>query len=90
MVDTKGLKRQRDDWTNNSIYARPRKPRERKRPTPEQRAEMDRIFDEAEARWNAPAVTQSRLLEAIVDTEARIAVEGDTAMDDVPFGESGE
>lgn len=33
---------------------------------------------------------QQRDVEKSVDTEARIAVEGNTAMDDVPFGESGE
>lgn len=71
--------------------------------TPEQKAAVEKIHADLEARWNRPfepgergykpPVDQSgqeRALEKLVDTEARIAVEGDTAMDDVPFGESGE
>lgn len=46
--------------------------------TPEQKASWDKIMNDMEARWNAPADPQQRALEKVKDREARFAVEGDT------------
>lgn len=54
------------------------------------RKEFDEFGPEEASRRLAHRRDQRRALAKLVDREARIAIEGDTAMDDVPFGEKGE
>lgn len=92
-----GLRTVRSDWGNDSIYARRRKPAAPPPPTPEQIASREKFWSDYEERlkrddeaWLARRAKGAATVVDMVDQDARIAVEGDPAMDDVPFGESGE
>ena len=71
-------------WADDSIYRRPKRTTVGEI-TPEQKARSDAHLAEA-----CEALSQGRAEEffaAIRDREARIAVEGDGSVDDLPFGE---
>ena len=81
---TPGLRKVGNGWKNNSLY-RGNKRVTVSEITPEQKAGSDAYLAEA-----CEALSQGRAEEffaALRDREARIAVEGDGSVDDLPFGE---
>ncbi|WP_152662442.1 hypothetical protein [Devosia soli] len=89
MARTPGLRKITPGWKDDSLYRR-RRPVTTP-PVPRSAEQIERstqaFLDAMNERLKSYG---QKSLEKIVDQEARIAIEGDTAMDDVPFGETGE
>lgn len=88
MAGTPGIKTYNHGWKDRSLYGRTSQKRAQRMPTAEEVARANAFMDRAVALIESGQSVRS--IEKLVDREARIAVEGDTAMDDVPFGEKGE
>lgn len=104
MARTPGLRKVQAGWKDRSLFGRTSR-RATMPSTPEQNAKADAYLEVACAALEAgnseaffaairdreaPKPQGEQSLDRNHDREARIAIEGDTAMDDVPFGEKGE
>lgn len=85
MAGTPGIRTISGGWKERSAYLRTSQKRAQRMPTAEEVAHANAVVDRAVALIESGQSLRS--LEKLVDREARIAIEGDTAMDDVPFGE---